>query len=82
MSADLEAMKKRRDVMLKVNGVAAVIAVASIVAKFKFDIWWALWIFVPVLLVGFATQIWFVYGLTDPKPKKSSAPKISANKGA
>ena len=84
MSADLEGMKKRRDLMLRVNAVAAIIAIVAIVAKFKFQVWWALYPFVAVLLVGFAAQIWFVYGITNPgKPvKKSPAAKPHASKGA
>ena len=83
MSADLEGMKKRRDLMLRVNGIAAVVAIVAIVAKFKFQVWWALYPFVAVLLVGFAAQIWFVYSITNPgKPNKSPAAKPHASKGA
>lgn len=75
MTEDLEAMKKRRDLMLKVNGVAAVLAVAAIVAKFKFDVWWALYVFVAVVLVGFIAQAWFVYSITSKTPRKPRASK-------
>ena len=83
MSAELEAMKKRRDLMLRINGVAAVIAIMSLVAKFQFQVWWALWPFVAVLLVGFAAQIWFVYSITNPhRSDKASAARPHASKGA
>ena len=84
MSVDLEVMKKRRDLMLKVNAVALVIGIAAIVAKFRFQIWWALYALVAVLVIGFATQCWFVWSITNPaKPKKTSpAVKPHASKGA
>ena len=75
MSDDIEAMKKRRDLMLRINGIAALVAIVAIVARFKFDIWWALYAFIGVLLVGFATQIWFVYSITSKTPRKPRASK-------
>ena len=84
MSADLEGMKKRRDLMLKVNGIALVIGIAAIVAKFKFQVWWALYALVVALLIGFAAQCWFVWSITstDKPKKKSSAARPQPSKGA
>lgn len=84
MTVDLDAQMKRRNLMLKVNGLAAVVAVAAMVAKFRFEVWWALYVFVAVLLIGFAAQVWFVYSITskDKPKKKSPAAKPHASKGA
>ena len=84
MTADLEAMKKRRDLMLKVNGIALVFGIAAIVAKFKFEIWWALYALVAALVIGFATQCWFVWSITstDKPKKKSPAARPQTSKGA
>ena len=75
MTPELGAQMKRRDIMLKVNGVALFIAVIALIAKFKYQVWWALYLFVAILLVGFATQVWFVYGLTSKSPRKPRAGK-------
>lgn len=84
MSLDLDIIKKRRDLMLKVNAVALLVGIAAIVAKFKFEVWWALYALVVVLLIGFATQCWFVWSITSTgKPKKKPpAAKPHASKGA
>ena len=66
MSLDVAAIKKRRMVMMVANGVAAVIAVASIVAYFQLQLGWALIPLVVALMGGFAAQIWFIAGLKGP----------------
>lgn len=66
MSLDVATIKKRRAVMMVVNVLAALIAIASIVAYFQLQLGWALIVFVAALLGGFATQIWFIAGLKGP----------------
>jgi hypothetical protein len=66
MSLDVETIKKRRTVMMVANGVAAVIAVVSILAYFQLQLGWALIPFVAALMGGFAAQIWFIAGLKGP----------------
>ena len=66
MTLDVEAVKRRRTVMMVANVVAAVGAVASIVVYFKFEQSWALVTFVLALLLGFGAQIWFIMGLRGP----------------
>jgi hypothetical protein len=61
--SDLAALKKRRTVMMIVNVLAAVTALAGVVAYFKFAQDWALFVFVGALLVGFGAQVWFIAGL-------------------
>jgi len=66
VSLDVDAIKKRRMVMMVANVAAAVIAIASIVAYFQLQLGWALIPFVAALMGGFAAQIWFIAGLKGP----------------
>ena len=73
MSLDLATAKRRRTVMMIVNVLAALTAIAAIVAYFRFAQGWALIAFVAALLAGFGGQIWFIAGLRGgnaPSPKK------------
>jgi hypothetical protein len=67
MTLDLAAVKRRRTVMMLVNALAALGALAGVVGYFKFGQSWALIAFVAALLVGFGGQIWFIAGLRGPK---------------
>ncbi len=62
LTPELAAQKKRLTVMAVINVVCVVIALASIVVHFQFALDWALFVFGGALLVGFATQIWFIAG--------------------
>jgi hypothetical protein len=64
---DPVVMKKRRNLMMAVNVLAALGALAGIVGYFEFDIGWALIAVVGALLVGFGAQIWFIAGLRGSK---------------
>jgi hypothetical protein len=66
MTLDIAQIKKRRTVMMVANGVAAVIAIVSILAYFQLQLGWALIPFVAALMGGFAAQIWFIAGLKGP----------------
>jgi hypothetical protein len=60
---DLAALRKRRMVMMVVNVLAAATALAAVVGYFKFQLGWALFVFVGALLVGFGAQVWFIAGM-------------------
>ena len=75
MTLDLQAAKRRRTVMMIVNALAALTAIAAIVAYFRFAQGWALIAFVAALLVGFGGQIWFIAGL---RGANTSSPKKEA----
>ena len=66
MSVDVETIKKRRAIMMVVNVLAALTALAALVGYFKFALDWALIVFVAALLGGFVAQIWFIAGLRGP----------------
>jgi len=72
MSLDIAQVKRRRTVMLAVNGIAVLGALSGAVAYFKYAQSWALVVFVAALLVGFGAQIWFIAGLrgSDSSGKK------------
>jgi len=66
MTLDLAQVKRRRTIMMVVNVLAALAALASIAAYFMLGLGWALIPFVVALVVGFAAQIWFIAGLRGP----------------
>ncbi|TAJ73829.1 MAG: hypothetical protein EPO51_03035 [Phenylobacterium sp.] len=66
MTVDVAVIKKRRTVMMVVNVLAALTALAALVGYFKLALDWALIVFVAALAGGFATQIWFIAGLRGP----------------
>jgi hypothetical protein len=63
VSLDLEKAKGRLKVMLAVDAVAVLLAVAAAVGSFGFGIEWMAAVFVAALAAGFAAQIWFIAGL-------------------
>ena len=63
MSMDIATLKRRRAVMMVVNVLAALTAIAAIVGYFKFAQSWALILFVAAIAAGFGGQIWFIAGL-------------------
>jgi hypothetical protein len=66
MSFDAESLKKRRNLMLVINGLAVVIAAVSAVGYFAYSQPLALAGFVAALVAGFGAQIWFIAGLRGP----------------
>lgn len=66
MSFDAATLKKRRNVMLAVNGLAVLIAAVSAVGYFAYAQPLALAGFVAALIAGFGAQIWFIAGLRGP----------------
>ena len=66
MSFDPQALKKRRNVMLAINGIAVLGAAASAVGYFAYAQGWAIAGFVIAMLAGFGAQIWFIAGLRSP----------------
>jgi hypothetical protein len=66
MTMDVATIKKRRAVMMVVNVLAALTALAALVGYFKLALDWALIVFVAALVGGFAAQIWFIAGLRGP----------------
>jgi hypothetical protein len=83
MTLDIAAMKRRRAVMMGVNVLSVLGALAGVVGYFKYAQAWALGGFVAALLVGFGAQIWFVASLRDSSStSKESARATRAGKGA
>jgi uncharacterized membrane protein YjjB (DUF3815 family) len=72
MSLDVVTLKRRRTVMMAVNVLAALGALAGVIGYFKYGQGWALSGFVAALVVGFAAQIWFIAGLRRPKSPSMS----------
>jgi hypothetical protein len=72
MSFDAAILKKRRNVMLALNGVAVLIAAVSAVGYFAYAQPLALAGFVAALIAGFGAQIWFIAGLRGPASSTNS----------
>ena len=72
MSFDAETLKKRRNMMLAINGLAVLIAAASAVGYFVYAQPLALAGFVAALAAGFGAQIWFIAGLRGPASSTNS----------
>ena len=66
MSLDPAQMKRRRNLMMAGNTLAALAAIASIALYFKGQTW-ALVTFVLAVVAGFGLQIWFIAGLRRGK---------------
>jgi hypothetical protein len=83
MSFDPQTLKKRRNVMLAVNGVAVLVAAASAVGYFAYAQPLALAGFVAALVAGFGAQIWFIAGLRRPNSANNSPARgTRAGRGA
>jgi hypothetical protein len=83
MSFDAATLKKRRNLMLTVNGVAVLVAAVSAVGYFAYARPLALAGFVAALIAGFGAQIWFIAGLRGPASSTNSpARDTHAGKGA
>jgi hypothetical protein len=67
VSFDIAHARKRLVVMAGLNAVCVVVAIGALVAFFKADIGWAIWLFAAALVGGFAAQIWFIAGLRAAK---------------
>src|SRR5205814_1058873 len=54
------ALQRRLIIVLAINGVAALVAIAGIVGGLAFHVGWMNWLFVGALIVGFGAQIWLI----------------------
>jgi hypothetical protein len=72
MSFDATTLKKRRNIMLTVNGLAVLVAAVSAVGYFAYAQPLALAGFVAALVAGFGAQIWFIAGLRGPASSTNS----------
>jgi hypothetical protein len=62
MSADVAVLKRRLMVMLALDAVCLVMAIAAAVGAFFYGIAWLQWVFAAALAGGFGAQIWFIAG--------------------
>ena len=66
MTLNLEAIKRRRNVMLAICGVATIVAIGSM-GLFLRGEQWALAAFVVAVAAGFGAQMWFMAGVRGRK---------------
>lgn len=58
----LELQKKRLNVMFAINGICLVLAVCALYGNLRYDIGWLMFVFIGLVVAGFAAQIWFISG--------------------
>jgi nitrate reductase NapE component len=63
VTLDVAAAKRRMMVMLAIDVVCLIIAVAAAVGAFAFGVAWLQLVFGAALLAGFGAQIWFIAGI-------------------
>jgi hypothetical protein len=66
VSLDPAQMKRRRNVMMAANTIAALAAIGAMTLYVKGETW-AIAAFVAAVLAGFGVQIWFIAGLRRGK---------------
>ncbi|MBL8773669.1 MAG: hypothetical protein JNK30_19950 [Phenylobacterium sp.] len=66
MTLDVEAIKRRRSVMMIANVVAALVAIVGIVLYAQGQSW-ALAVVIAAVVGGFAVQVWFMAALRGRK---------------
>jgi len=62
---DVAAQRRRLMIMIGVDAVCVLVALASIVGALSFHVGWMLGLFVLAVLVGFGAQVWLVLGLIE-----------------
>ena len=60
---DVTTAKRKLAIMGIVNAAAVVGAVAALLGYFRFHLTWALAVFVALVAVGIAAQVWFIAAL-------------------
>jgi len=66
MTLDIEAIKRRRTVMMVANVVAALIAVGGIMLYARGESW-GIGLVIAAVVAGFAVQVWFMAALRGRK---------------
>ena len=66
MALDVEAIKRRRNVMMVVCAIATIVAVGSMGLYLRGE-HWALASFVAAVAAGFGAQMWFMAGIRGRK---------------
>jgi hypothetical protein len=62
MSIDLAQAKRRMMIMIAIDGVAFVVAMAAAIGAFGYHLAWLTPVFIGALLIGFGAQFWFIAG--------------------
>ena len=66
MTIDVETIKRRRNVMMIANVVAALVAVGGI-ALYAQGHAWAIGVVIAAVVAGFAVQVWFMAAVRGRK---------------
>ena len=60
---DIARQRRRLMIMVGIDAVCVLVALASIVGDLSFHISWLAWLFAIAVIVGFGAQIWLIAGL-------------------
>jgi uncharacterized membrane-anchored protein len=66
MTLDVEAIKRRRNIMMVANVVAAFVAVGGIMLYAQGQAW-AIGLVIAAVVAGFAVQVWFMAAVRGRK---------------
>ena len=62
---DVARQRRRLIIMLTIDAVCVVVALAAIAASFALHQRWLLWLFAAATLAGFAAQGWLIAGIAE-----------------
>ena len=60
---DVARQRRRLMIMVAIDAVCFLIAMAAMIGNIGFHIGWLMWVFLAALLAGFGAQGWLIAGL-------------------
>jgi hypothetical protein len=73
LSPQIGVLRRRLMVMIAINAICVLVAVASMVGALNFHIGWMKPAFVVALLIGFGAQVWLFAGLMRSGSERGDA---------
>ncbi len=64
---DVASQRRRLMIMVAIDGVCFLVALAAIVGNLGFHIHWLIWVFGAAMLAGFGAQAWLIAGLSGKR---------------
>jgi hypothetical protein len=67
VESDAQIQQRRLIIVLAINGVCSLTALAGIIGSMGYGVAWMNWLFLGSLLVGFGSQCWLIIGFLKGK---------------
>ncbi len=64
---DVARQRRRLMIMIGVDAVCFLTALAAIVGDLSFHVGWLIWVFAVAMIAGFAAQAWLIAGLSGKR---------------